>query len=63
MTKSENNEDRVNYIIQMLSEMDIDGETMQYIIKQVGMEEQMLRQLMLTMPLDQVEYLIEERTI
>ena len=63
MTKSENNEDRVNYIIQMLSEMDVDGETMQYIIKQVGMEEQMLRQLMLTMPLEQVEYLIEERTI
>ncbi len=63
MTKSENNEDRVNYIIQMLSEMDVDGETMQYIIKQVGMEEQMLRQLMLTMPLEQVEYIIEERAI
>lgn len=47
MTHSEHNEDRINYIIQMLSEMDVDGETMQYIIEQVGMEDQMLRQLVM----------------
>jgi len=40
---------------------DVDGETMQYILKEVGMEWQMLRQLMLTMPIEQVEYLMEER--
>lgn len=52
---------QVNNVIQMLKETDVDGETMQYILKQVGMEWQMLRQLMLTMPMEQVEYLIEER--
>jgi len=61
MNKSESNEDRVNYIIQTLDEMEVDGETMQYILKQVGMEWQMLRQLMLTAPMEQVEYLVEER--
>jgi hypothetical protein len=39
----------------------VDGETMQYILEKVGMDWQMLRQLMLTMPLEQVEYLMEER--
>lgn len=39
----------------------VDGETMQYILQQVGMEYQMLRQLMLRMPIQQVEYLFEER--
>jgi hypothetical protein len=34
---------------------------MQHILQKVGMEWQMLRQLMLTMPIEQVEYLIEER--
>ncbi len=61
MNKSESNEDRVNYIIQMLDEMEVDGETMQYILKQVGMEWLMLRQLMLTAPMDHVEYLFEEK--
>ena len=48
-------------IIQQLKQIDVDGETMQHILKQVGMEWQMLRQLILTMPLEQVEYLMEER--
>jgi len=39
----------------------VDGETMQYILEKVGMDWQMLRQLVLTMPLEQVEYLVEER--
>jgi hypothetical protein len=39
----------------------VDGETMQYILEKVGMDWQMLRQLILTMPLEQVEYLMEER--
>jgi hypothetical protein len=46
-------------IVEMLQ--DVDGEDMQEIIINVGMQEQMLRQLMLTMPIEQVEYLIEER--
>jgi hypothetical protein len=30
--------------------MDVDGETMEYIINQVGMEQQMLRQLVMKHP-------------
>ena len=48
-------------VIQQLKHMDVDGETMQYILKEVGMEWQMLRQLMLTAPIEQVEYLLEEK--
>ena len=35
-------------IIEALNTNDIDGETMQYIIEQVCMKDQMLRQLVLT---------------
>ena len=48
-------------IIQELKKIEVDGETMQYILKKTGMEWQMLRQLIMTLPLEQVEYLIEER--
>ena len=39
------NKELVNYIIQTLHEMNVDGETMEYILEQVGMEDQMHRQL------------------
>ena len=48
-------------IIQELKKIEVDGETMQYILSKTGMEWQMLRQLIMTLPLEQVEYLIEER--
>jgi hypothetical protein len=48
-------------IIQELKKMEVDGETMQYILEKTGMEWQMLRQLIMTLPIEQVEYLIEER--
>jgi len=48
-------------IIQELNKIEVDGETMQYILQKTGMEWQMLRQLIMTLPLEQVEYLIEER--
>ena len=51
----------VETITDLLIDIDIDGETMQYILQKVGMEWQMLRQLMLTKPIEQVEYLMEER--
>jgi hypothetical protein len=56
-----NNDVAIKSIIQDLKLMDVDGETIQYILKEVGMEWQMLRQLMLSMPIEQVEYLMEER--
>lgn len=36
---------KVEMIIATLKDIDIDGETMEYILKEVGMEEQMLHQL------------------
>jgi hypothetical protein len=54
-----NNKVLVDTVIDLL--IDIDGETMQFILEKVGMEYQMLRQLMMTMPIEQVEYLLAER--
>ena len=51
----------VDTVIDLLIDIDCDGETMEFILRKVGMEYQMLRQLMMTMPLEQVEYLLEER--
>lgn len=48
-----------NAAIEMLQ--GVDGETMQYILREIGMEWQMLRQLILSAPMEQVEYLIEEK--
>ena len=50
-------------IISKLKEMDVDGETMQYIIESVGMKDQMLRQLVMTADTDDVEELLEEKSI
>ena len=57
----EDNKVIVDTVIDLLIDIDCDGETMQFILKKVGMEWQMLSQLMLTMPIEQVEYLIDER--
>jgi len=51
----------VEQIVSMLKHIDVDGETMQYIIKSVGMEDQMLRQLMMNQPINDVEYNWEVR--
>ena len=48
-------------IIGMLKHMEVDGETMEHIIRSVGMEEQMLGQLFLTGDDYLVSYLIEKR--
>ena len=48
-----------NAAIEMLQ--GVDGETMGYILKEIGMEDQMLRQLMLSAPMEQVEYLMEDK--
>ncbi len=40
----------VDNAIQILKRIDIDGETMQYIIEKLGMNDQMLRQLILSNP-------------
>jgi hypothetical protein len=48
-------------IIEALNINDIDGETMQYIIEQVCMKDQMLRQLVLTAEQEELTALLEER--
>ena len=45
----------VQVIIDMLNRMDVDGETMQYILKETGMDHQMLKQLMLTSNINHVK--------
>ena len=34
-------------VVTLLNSLEVDGETMEYIIRKVGMEEQMMRQLIL----------------
>ena len=41
--------------------MDVDGETMQYILNKVGMEDQMHRQLVMTMPTEKTLELLDEK--
>lgn len=55
------NEIKTKAIIQHLKQMDIDGETMQHILNEVGMNIQMLRQLMMTEPLTEVQWMMKER--
>ncbi len=51
----------VNNIISQLKEIDVDGETMEYILKQVGMEEQVLKQLFAQSTNDEIDYLHDVR--
>ena len=55
-------EDKLSLIIQLCNEIEIDGETTQYILRAINMEEQMLRQLIRTMPLSIVYDELNERT-
>jgi len=51
----------VNNIISQLKEIDVDGETMEYILKQVGMDEQVLKQLFAQSTNDEIDYLHDVR--
>jgi hypothetical protein len=53
----------VEEVISMLRHMEIDGETMQYILDEVGQSDQMLRQLIMYQPIEEVEYMYEERRL
>ena len=53
--------DVVMDVIKKLRTIEVDGETMQYILQKVGMEDQMLRQLVMSQPIGEVEYMFEER--
>lgn len=51
----------VNQVIETLREIDVDGETLQYIIEKVGMTDQMLRQLVMNNPYTDTSDLLEEK--
>ena len=51
----------VNRAIEDFKRIDIDGETMQYIIEKLGMDDQILRQLVMTKPKNQIEELLNEK--
>lgn len=53
----------VKDIIAKLKVIDVDGETMEYILEQVGMKEQMLKQLFAQSTNDEIDSLLDERTI
>jgi hypothetical protein len=58
--------ERINQVIGILKNLTwkgnaVDGETMQYILKKVGMEDQMLRQLIMSQPIEEVRYMFNER--
>jgi hypothetical protein len=48
-------------IIEQLKAMEVDGETMQYILNKVGMDDQMHRQLVMTMPTEKTSELLKEK--
>ena len=56
------NATEVNEIIQKLKAIDINGERMQYILEQVGMTDQMHRQLIMTKTIADTELLLEEKS-
>ena len=51
----------VNRAIEDFKRVDIDGETMQHIIEKLGMDNQILRQLVMTKPKSQTEELLNEK--
>ena len=51
----------VNRVINILREIEVDGETMQYIIQKVGLEDQMFRQLLMISDSTYLNDLMEER--
>ena len=53
----------IELLVQQLINLQVDGETMQYILEKTGMEDQMLRQLIMSKPFDQVHDLVQEKYI
>lgn len=50
-------------VIQQLKDIEVDGETLQYIIEKVGMEDQMLKQLINVANEEDLNYYLNLRTI
>ena len=63
MKESNYNELMINDIINKLRIIDVDGETMQYILDKVGMSDQMLKQLISTADQQSLNYYLTLRDI
>ena len=48
-------------VIGKLQQLGVDGEMMQFVIDQVGMTDQMLKQLVMTQPINSVKQYYDER--
>jgi hypothetical protein len=59
--KMQENPGVVETVIDMLNNIEVDGETMQHILKNTNMEDQMLRQLLLQADTETLVQLIMER--
>ena len=56
-----NKEEEVLKIIELCRNIEIDGETTEYILRAIGMEEQMLRQLVMSYPQSDIMDLLLEK--
>lgn len=51
----------LDHIIAQLKQIEVDGESMEYIIRETGMDVQMLRQLIMGGNVHTIRYLLDER--
>ena len=56
-----NRDEKVLNIIKLCKDIDIDGETMEYILEKVAMTDQMLRQLVMNNPQSNIIDLLNEK--
>lgn len=56
-----NKKQLVEQIIEQLKSIEVDGETMEFIIESVGMSNQMCRQLVMNCDESELNYLIEDK--
>ena len=56
-------EEKLSTIIELCNDIEIDGETMEYVLCSIGMEDQMLRQLIMKAPMFHVQELVEEKAL
>jgi hypothetical protein len=54
-------ESEIRQIVLQLRGLELTGEETQQLLENLGMESQMLRQLMMTQPMYDVQYILEER--
>jgi hypothetical protein len=56
-----NRDEKISTIIELCKDIDIDGETMEYILEKVAMTNQMLRQLVMRYPQSDIMDLLLEK--